>query len=217
MARPVVITKALATAASATKIAGSQSPLAAGLLTLVANPVTLDTARRVIITSGGDDRTANFTIIGTNQTGNQITETFAGSNGSTAQSSLDYLTIISIAISEASASTVEAGTNGVGSTQWVSVSPHLPTTELSVTCEVTGTVNYTVQYTYQDLNYNPTSFYAYQLDNVIPSAFADGLVVGATTTQVAVQNDPITGARVLINSGMGSVKATFLQAGIAGP
>jgi len=214
MTRPVRVTKTL-TAASANTIAHSQSPGAAGNLTLTASPVTLDTQRRVLITSGGNDSAINFTIYGTNGGGAVIQEVLAGSNGSTAQSQLDYKTVTRIAISAASAGTVIAGTSGVGSTHWIAVPSAIPTTELSVAVEVTGTINYTVQYTYQDVNNSPTSFYAYTLDNVVPVTFDDQIVQAQTTSQVARVNDPIWGARVTINSGTGSITANFIQTGIA--
>lgn len=105
---------------------------------------------------------------------------------------------------------------GTGSTRWVAVTPHLDPCNLSVACKVTGTVNYTVEYTYQDVNFNPNSTFAYTLDSPTLNVFADGVVNGATASAVAVQQNPIWAARVTVNSGTGSVQATFLQAGIAG-
>lgn len=221
MARPVTITKTLA-AASSNNIALSQGPVT-GNFTINGSAAssgvaTLDTARRVIITSGGDDSAITFTVYGTNTSGNAIKETIAGTNGGAAQTNMNFLTVTRISSSAATASTVIAGTNGVGSTQWVAVTPHIPTTELTVAVTVIGTVNYTVEYTYQDVNYSPTStFGAYQNDNVVPTVWGDSTVQSATTSQIATQNDPIWAARVTINSGTGSISAIFLQAGIAGP
>ena len=219
--RPVVISKTLA-AASATNIALSQSPGAAGNLTIngaaaTSGVATLDTARRVIITSGGNDTGITFTVYGTNAYGNAIQEKFAGANTGAASSNLDFLTVTRIAISAAAASTVTAGTNGVGSTNWVAVAAAIPTTELSTSVEVTGTINYTVEYTYQDLNNSPTSPYAYVRDNIVPTVWADSVVASKTANAVATATLPIWAARVTINSGNGTIKATFIQAGIAGP
>lgn len=219
MARPVTITKTLA-AASSNNIAASQGPVT-GAFTIngsaaTGGVATLDTSRRVIVTSAGNDSGITFLIKGTNTFGNKIQETITGANIGAAQSSMNYFTITSITSSGATASTVTAGTNGVGSTQWVSVSPHMTPTKLSIACVVTGTVNYTVEYTYNDPNYSPTSSYAYALDYVVPDVWADSLVTGATGNAIATQDEPIMAARVTINSGTGSVKAVFIQAGIAG-
>lgn len=217
--RPVQTTKTLA-AASANNIAQSQGPVTGNFTingsTASGGVATLDTSRRVIITSAGNDAGITFTVYGTNQYGNPIQETFAGASG-VSSSNLDFKTITRISSSGATASTVTAGTNGVGSTQWVAVPAHIPTVELSVTVAVTGTVNYTVEYTYQDVNNSPTSAFAYALDNVVPTVWPDTNVQGASTSQVAVVNGPIWGARVTINSGTGSISAIFIQAGIAGP
>jgi len=219
MARPITLTKALEGGGN-NDIAESQGPVT-GNFTLDGDVVTdgvaiLDTARRVIITSAGDDSGITFTVYGTNEYGNLIQETFAGANG-VASSNLDFLTVTRISSSAATASTVIAGTNDVGSTPWVAVTAHIPTTQLSVAVAVTGTVNYTVEYTYQDVNYAPNSLFAYNRDNIVPTIWPDTLVQGLAVSAIAVQNDPVWAARVTINSGDGSISATFLQAGIAGP
>lgn len=219
MTRPVTISKTM-TAGAATAVSLSQSPLAAGNLlingTLASGGIaTFTTQRRVLITSGGNDTGITFTIYGTNQSGNPIQQTIAGGN-TTAVTTIDFKTVTRVAISGAAASTVTVGTNTVGSTPWVSVTPHIAPTNLSTSVQITGTVNYTVEYTYDDLNFTPNSFFAYQLDNVVPTPIAEGNANGITASKVVVSNDPITGARLTINSGTGSASTTFLQAGIAG-
>lgn len=219
MARPITLTKTLA-AASANNIAQSQGPVT-GNFTLNGSTVsggvaTLDTARRVIITSAGNDSGITFTVYGTNSYGNLIQETFAGANG-VSSSNLDFLTITRISSSAATASTVTAGTSDVGSTPWVAVTAHIPTVELSVAVTVTGTVTYTVEYTYQDVNYSPSSAFAYVRDNVVPTVWPDTTVAGLSVSTIAVQKAPVWAARVTITAGTGSISATFLQAGIAGP
>lgn len=105
---------------------------------------------------------------------------------------------------------------GTGSTRWVSVTPHISQSQLSIACHVTGTVNYTVEYTYDDVNFNPDSKFAYVVDSPTVNVFADSTVAAKTTDQVALTNDPVMFARVTVNSGTGAVRAIFLQAGIAG-
>lgn len=126
MPHPINTTVTLA-AADDDGIALSQSPGAAGALTLngafVSGGVaTLDAARRVIITSGGNDSAKTFTVVGTGGAwlGDRIiTETISGANIGAAQTTQDFLTITSVTISAASAGTVKVGTNGVGSGAWV--------------------------------------------------------------------------------------------------
>lgn len=106
---------------------------------------------------------------------------------------------------------------GAGSTPWVVCNRNVADGKLSVACQVTGTVNYRVEYTYQDVNYSPTSSYAYVVDNPSVNVFPDVSVNGLTVSAVAVQTNPVAFARVTVASGNGSVQATFLNGGLAGP
>src|ERR1700682_5761997 len=126
MAQTIVFNKTMA-AASSNSIALSQSPGTAALTlngaAVTSGVATIDTAsstntetgRRVIITSGGNDTGINWVVVGTNSSGNKITDTFAGASGAAAQSNLDFVTVTSITPTGAVASTALAGTNGVGS------------------------------------------------------------------------------------------------------
>jgi hypothetical protein len=104
----------------------SQSLPGAGNLTLNGSLVsggvgTLDSggaARRVLISSVGNDAGISWTLTGTDRYSNPQTETVAGGNATPVYSALDYLTITRIAGSGATAGNVTAGTNGVGSTPW---------------------------------------------------------------------------------------------------
>jgi len=218
--RPITLTVGPLTAGSANNIAQSQTPGAAGALTLngttVVNGVAvLDHARRVLITT--TDNTHTFTITGTSPTGTLLTEVVT-SNGTNVQSALDYLTVTSIVISGAASGAVTAGTNGVASSPWARLDEWaLPF--VSIQCDVSGTVNYTVQSSMDDPN-SPTN-------PVIPSAVAwinspDTNAVAATgqiqTTfggfNAYVALFPLW-VRVLLNSGTGTVTTTVTQSGVA--
>ena len=79
---------------------------------------------------------------------------------------------------------------------------------ISIQCTVTGTVDYTVQTTLDDPN-SPT--------NPVPEASmtwvnsSDTVVVGATATKQSNFLFAPTFVRIKLNSGSGSVSATFLQ------
>lgn len=78
--------------------------------------------------------------------------------------------------------------------------------ELTLQCLVTGTVNYTVQYTSDDVfspSFNPATA------NWFPHATLVAQVANATGTIIS----PVTGVRALINSGTGSVTMRVVQAG----
>ena len=98
MAQTITVSKVLATAADADGISLSQTPLAAGNLTITGalasgGVATMDTQRRVLITAAGNEVSKTFTIYGTNKDGFAISESLTGPNATTTQSLLDYLTV----------------------------------------------------------------------------------------------------------------------------
>ena len=220
MAMPIVFTKQLG-AASSNNIALSQTPGAAALTlngaAVTSGVATIDTAtaanvaigRRVIITSGGNDSGINWTIVGTNSTGNAISDTFAGSNGGAAQSNLDFVSVSSITPSAAVATTAIAGTNGVGSSPWVPLNWYgFSPMNVGIAVElVSGSANFTIQHTYDD----PNNLLA---GAAFPLAFNSPLINGASATSDGAYTTPITAVRLLINSGTGPLRARILQAGI---
>ncbi len=210
--RPITVSVGPLAAAVANNIALSQTPGAAGALTLngslvTAGVATLDNPRRILITT--TDTTHTFTITGTTPTGAVLTESFLVAGGAT-YSQLDYKTVTSIKISGAATGAVTVGTDGIASTPWVRFDDYAPA-PASIQCNVSGTVNYTVQSTLDDPNSatNP----------VVPSAVtwvstSDTAAVGATgSVQTNFAYAPIF-ARVLLNSGTGTVTSTFLQSGV---
>src|SRR5579875_2257412 len=119
MPRRIAFTKTMA-AGSANGIAQSQSLAGAGNLVLNGATVsggvaTLDTQRRVILTSSGNDSGLTWTVYGTNDTGQAIVDRFAGANAAAAVSNFDFTMVTRIAGSGATAGTVTAGTNSTGS------------------------------------------------------------------------------------------------------
>lgn len=157
----------LAPAASATNnIAQSQTPSAAGNLTLngslvVAGPTliqgvnytnyaVLDVARRIQISDAGTSDTAIvFTVKGFNRDGQPQTETITGVTSATAANGIsvyDYLTITSIAVSAATSGAITVGTvtaagstAAIASSPWVEVNPYSRSWALSAAVAVSGT------------------------------------------------------------------------------
>lgn len=198
-------------ASVATGIATSQSGTANTKLTLNGSLVTsgvatLDSggaARRVIITSAGNDAGITFTIAGTDRYGRPQTEVLTGTAG-VAQSTKDFATVTSITPSGNTASTVTSGTNGVGSSAPM-VADWSPNGNL-IACStlITGTVNYTIQEALDDLA--P----AWDLTANNPNWFPDSTFNASTTSQHGTLSGPFTLIRILINSGTGTVQAKFI-------
>lgn len=207
--RPVTSTVGPLTAASANNIALSQTPGAAGALTLNGSTVVngiavLDHARRVLITTA--DTTHTFMVTGTTPTGTVISEVVGpiSTSGFTTQ---DYLTVTSVTINAAATAAVTVGTNGVASTPWVRLD-EWASASVSIQCNTSGTVNYSVQATNDDPN-SPTN-------PVLPSAATwistnDSNAVNATgPVQTNYLFSP-TFVRTLLNSGSGTVTMTVIQ------
>ena len=74
--------------------------------------VALSNARKVTITSGGDDDEISFTIVGTDINGTAQTEALTGANAGVATSAAFFLTIASITAVGDPAGTVKAGISG---------------------------------------------------------------------------------------------------------
>ena len=202
-------------AASANAICLSQTPGAAGNLTIAGalasgGVATMDTPRRVLITAAGNESTKTFTIYGTNWSGQNISETITGPNVSTAQSVLDYATVTRISISAAAAGAITVGTSGVASSQWVMLD-HWANAQTAVQAVVSGTANYTIQQTLDSTNSTtapvaPTS--------VTWFSSADAAVVNATASAQSSYAYSPTMVRVTLNSGSGSVTVKLVQFGV---
>lgn len=204
------------TASSSTTIAASQIGTASTALTLnglsVTNGVaTLSPARRVTITSAGNDSTNTFTITGTDYYGRTQTEALAGTGTSTAVTQRDFLTVTSIIPTNNTAAAVTAGTNGTASTPPYVVDQFANPNSYGIGSVVTGSATYTVESAFDnlfpnwDLNANTATWYA--LSNTFNSA---------TTSTSGIITGPFTMMRTTVTSGTGSVIVRVRQSFIAG-
>lgn len=175
-----------------------------------AGTATLDTQRRVIITSGGNDTGITFTVIGTNDYGNVISDSFAGASGGAAQSNLDFKTVTAVTHTGSVASTVTVGTNGVGATPWFAVNWHAQPLNIELSAIIaSGSANWSWQYTYDDPNNLPTGVSFPQPWNHPTLNNQSGSLDGSI-------NDPVVAIRLMINSGTGTVRGTWMEAGLSG-
>lgn len=213
--RSVVAVVGPLASASANNICLTQSPTAAAGFTLNGSLVTagvaiLDTARRVLFTFAADETGHTITLRGTDRAGQTQSETIAGTTAGTVYSVLDYKTVTSISISANSTGAITVGTNGVASSAWVRMDEYADPS-IGLACVVSGTVNYTVQQTFDDPNSatNPVA-----AASVTWQSSGDSAVVGATGTKQSSFSYVPTYIRVLLNSGSGSVTMTATQSGV---
>lgn len=177
--------------------------------------------RRIVITSSGNDSAIFFRIVGLNQAGFTVSEFLAGGNATAGAvtSSQDYLTIISVQPSNSSvtltnastAATVSVGASATGSSLWNYANWHVSPVNIEYSCVLTANnATFGIQYTYDDPNNLPSGV-------LLPQAFNHPTIVQATASIDGASNDPITCWRLLVSAGTGSIRATAIQAGIAGP
>lgn len=190
-------------AANATLIAASQTPGAAGALTLTSTAVVLDTQRRVIITSAGNNSGVTFTITGVNDSGLPRVETVAGANAGVSASLYDYRTVTSVTISAASTGAVTVGTNTTGSSDWKLVDSRTASFSMSVACTVTGTITYGLETT-------NSSFLA--IGNPTAGPFIQATTIAASAASaIWVPAALVRAWRITITAGTGTVFADAQQ------
>lgn len=215
--RPIYITKQLA-AASADAVAASQTPLAGGPLTLTADPVVLDTQRQLLFTFAADETGRTFVVTGTDDQGHVISESVAG-DAATAVTVLDYKTVTEITIDAASADAIEVGTNEVGATPPIPLDQYVPDFSVMIACIASGTIDYTVQYTFDDVfvKYSPGNTQAPGVpsgpDPASITWWPHSDITGATGNDKGALTEPVKAVRLLINSGNGSVEMQVIQGG----
>jgi len=211
--QPITISVGPLTSASANNIATSQVVSGAANVNLNGSLVsggvaTLDKPRRVLITNVGNDSAVTFTVYGTWIGGQSISETLQGTSGSTVATTLDFATVTQIATSgSTSASGITVGTNTVAGSRWLRLDSWA-NNNTAIQCNASGTVNYTVQVTMDDPN-SPTN--PVTPVNVTWLNTNDADAVSATADIFTNFQFTPTFARVLLNSGSGTVTATFAQ------
>jgi hypothetical protein len=210
--RPITVTAGPLAAADADGIAQAQNPASTFTLNgaLVSGGVArLGASRRVLITTTADETGVTFTVTGTNRAGDVLSEDVTGVNNTSTYTALDFFTVTSVTNSTTLTGNVTIGTNGIGGSPWVMLDPWaLP--NVSIQLNVTGTVNYTLQQTLDDPN-SPTNPVA--AADVTWVSTSDTLAVAATTSLQTNYLFTPQYTRVLLNSGSGTVEATFAQSG----
>ena len=217
--RPITLSIALA-ASDGNGICTTQTTTGADDLTIngalaTGGVATLEDeqARQVIITSAGSDESGlTFTVTGTDADGNTIIDAVTGPGASaTVTSGLMMQTVTNIAVDGAITGNVTVGTNGVGATKWIKPNLHISPFDVRFGCDVTGTINYTMQHSFDDVDSVP-------LDSTnvsdVPTAFAHANTAAQTADDNDSYTSPVRAMRVLVNSGTGTVATTWIQAGI---
>lgn len=221
MARPAVFTWPVP---DPDGIANLQTTAGAGSLTLNGELVNTGgtvifngISRAVTLTSAGNVSGVNFTINGTLAPNGAVSETIAGPNANTVETTQVFDTITSITVNGAVGTNTSAGSGTLGFTHWFNHNYHATVVGFSVQVNVTGTINYDYQTTLDDVNIDatPVAFEPITGTAVGHLGFPADMV-SATADQLAFCQGVTRYSRIQINSSGadGQLVATFLQQGI---
>jgi hypothetical protein len=181
--------------------------VAAGTLRLN-QVVTLDAPRQVTITNTEPAGANSFTVVGTDAAGSPISETLV-STGAAVTTSQNFATVTSISVALPLAAAASASTAATATSPWVMFDPWANAASITKQAVVTGAANFTVQVSNDDPNAPggpPPGSMAWSPD-------PDATFVGASANVEGSWAFVPLWARVLLNSGAGSVRATFSQQG----
>jgi hypothetical protein len=178
---------------------------------------TMAQPRRVAFTPGGADTGMSFLITGTDSQGSAISETVTGGSSTAVWTKLAYKTITSIIASDATASTLiigDAADSVAGGSAYSAILyPDLFLNPFNIGIgaqTVTGTATYSVQHTFDDIDNNDIS-------SLVAAKWADNTgISGKTASDNLVSGNyayPVSGIRIMLTSGTGTVKCWLRQAG----
>jgi len=211
---PAVVTVGPLAASNAALLAASQTPTSGTPLTLTGSQP--DVARRILLTYGNEGAPRTLVLKGTNHTGNPISETLAVPSGAggTVASLQDFLTVTSaLPLGGGWTAAVTLGTNGVASSPWKMLDNLVTPVNLAIGVVISGTVNFTVEYTYDDPNGLTYNFNQPVL--VIPTPWSISALASKAANTDGTLLQPAKAWRLTVNSGNGSATATGIQSGNA--
>jgi hypothetical protein len=162
---------------------------------------TMDQQRQIAVASAGNDTGITFTLSGTDGNSAPISETITGATGASALTTKMFKTITSIVASNSIASTITVGTTGIARSIILYCDRFVTPFNIGLGCTVTGTVNFDVQHTFDDV-----------LTINTPVWFANSGITGKTGNQDGNYAFPVIAISLLLNSGSGTVKMTAIQA-----
>lgn len=177
--RPKQFTMTLVTP-SATNICASQTPGGAGNLTIngtlaSGGAVSMSDGYLLTIVSAANLSARTFVVTGTDADGQTQTESIVGPNATTVTGTKYFKTVSQISIDAAAAGALTVGTSDAAIMKTFPVSNRFMSSEvIGFMVDVTGTVNYTVQYTMQDVqNGAQPSTLTWLSHDTVASATAD--------------------------------------------
>lgn len=201
--RPIQIITTSFPAADTDALVDPVTLMEAGFLTLLVNDLV--PPRFITIKGTGNESGVTFAVVGTDPSGETQTETITGPNNNTVTSTKTYASVVSIYASGATASNIEVGVAQSGYSQWIPLDIYTPNQVTTISASVSGTVNYSIQYTNED------PFDHSFVQQVVAHPAAAGAFTNASTSQTHFTTTLMRAVRYVINSGTGSIRLTITQ------
>ncbi len=211
--RPIQVTKTLV-AGAVGAVSASQTPASTTVLvngTLASGGIaTFATQQLVGVTSAANIAARVFTINGVDGAGNVISDTVTGVNANTVNSVQNFKTVTSITVDAGTGAAMTVDTVTIGASNPILLDQHVSPFAIGLFVVVSGTVNYTVQYTGDNVYPQPAT-------NLSGVTWTDH---PSLTAQTATKDSnvayPAGAVRIKVNSGTGTVTFIVRQAGVWG-
>ena len=169
---------------------------------------TGNTARQVTLVCAGNESTRTFVVTGTDVTGAVFSETVTGPNATTATTNAYFQTVTSVTISGNAAGAITVGMTNTAASPRVRFDDFAPS-NISLQCNVSGSVTYTVQTTLDDPN---DPFSPVGIASMVWVSSSDTAVVAASSTKQSNFLFAPKFCRVIMTTtSTGSVSMTTLQ------
>jgi len=168
---------------------------------------------QVTFTSGDDLSDVTFTVIGTSAEGAYQQEDVTGLDDDTIQTSLVFATVTAIEVATVSTYTTEevevgGAAVGIGDGDWWPLDIYTPNQVTTISANIlgSGSANYSVQYTNEDIWNLPAADCL-----AVAHPATGGAFTGATTDQTHFTTTLMRAVRVNVASGSGQLRITVVQ------
>lgn len=166
--------------------------------------------RQVTITSTGNLSGVNFTVTGEDFQGNALVEVIAGPNNNMVTTTAYFAIVTSVAVSATIATAASVGLASTGKSWMLPMDYRNNTIKYLLTFDVTGTINYTLQFTGDDI-WNVAYSAVHWWDST------DTAVVGATADKTTTLQTPVTAFQITVASSSGAtLDVRVVESGMTG-
>jgi hypothetical protein len=179
-------------AAGAGALTLNGADVSGGVARFAASGQTLRVGYQVGIASAGNLAAVNFTVVGTAPGGAALSETIAGPNNNTVETTGYFETVTSVTVDGAVGSNVTVGTVDEFATSPIPVDVYCQNTTLAA--DISGTINYTVQACYERVTAGETPNWS---DAIAAGAVDAAFVVEGNIGAVRVVGNSFTGGATI--------------------